>query len=301
MALSRDPDRGFYVEMEGMVEVRWRREDVVLYKEDLVQFQERVREIPDTFCRTQQAYFYCEVCTCELMSTHTLRDHVKGKKHIKNAFKKKREIMGMESQPLNSPRMKTTKKERPVFNNKEDLETKLRRTGEPAIGLEYITEYVNPRNISDPRQYDCRLEGCKSAWGTSDDIFHHVTGDKHCRNFLIKLNPKDRHIVSMTRADVLKKAAEWEEVNVSEGERDYRVILRVEDYEKYCQLKNRPRDWSQKKESLGLVGNANMAPLGSRKRKVSQRDLGPSNIFDPIQWQDCENFGATDGERNCCV
>jgi len=150
--------------------------------------------------------------------------------------------MGMEIEPQNAPRVKTTKKELPVFNDKEDLKTKLRRIEEPAIGLEYITEYVNPRNISDPRQYSCRLEGCKSAWGTSTDMFHHVTGVKHSRNFLIKLNPDDPRTVSMTRADVLKKAAEWEEMNVSEGERDYQVILRVENYEKYCQLKNRPRD-----------------------------------------------------------
>ena len=146
-----------------------------------------------------------------------------------------------------------------MLNNKEDLETKLRRTGEPAIGLEYITEYVNPRNISDPRQYGCKLEGCKSSWGSSDDMFYHVTGIKHTRNFLIKQYPSDHRIVFMTRTDVLTKAVEWEEENFSEGERDYRVILQVEDYEKYCQLRNRPRDWSKKKESLGLYVNANMA------------------------------------------
>ena len=90
-------------------------------------------------------------------------------------------------------------------------------------------------------------------------MFYHVTGIKHTRNFLIKQYPSDHRIVFMTRTDVLTKAVEWEEENFSEGERDYRVILQVEDYEKYCQLRNRPRDWSEKKESLGLYVNTNMA------------------------------------------
>ena len=98
MALSHesivDPDRGIYVEMEGMVEVRW-REDAVLYKEDLKQFQERVHDISDTFCRTEQAYFYCLLCNCQLTSTRSLRDHIKGTKHIKKTIEKKRELIGL--------------------------------------------------------------------------------------------------------------------------------------------------------------------------------------------------------------
>ena len=63
------------------------------------------------------------------------------------------------------------------------LKERLEECGEPAIGLEYITEYINPRNKNDHRMYTCKLAGCKSAWGTSDDIYNHVKNHKHQKNF----------------------------------------------------------------------------------------------------------------------
>lgn len=296
-----DPDNGIYVEMEGILEVRWTIDDEDSYREpeDFMSFQERIPDIPDSFCHknmqtTEQAYFYCLVCNCELMSPRPLRDHVKGNKHIKKACEKKRQVFGAPSQPQNAPRIKEIKKDRPVVDITESLETKLRKTGEPAIGLEYITEFVNPRNMKDPRMYTCRLDGCKSAWGTSADIYNHVIRPKHHKNFFIKMSPGDSRVAGMNNSDILKKAAEWEEQNVGDGERVYSVILREESYEKYMELRNRPSDWSEKKASLGLVGshmNPNMVPLGSRKRNNLGRGVTVTRehhqpLFDPVAWQD---------------
>ena len=68
-----DPDKGVYVEMEGIMEVRYTSEDSEFQNEaeDFFHFQQRVREIPDYFCHkdretTQQAVFYCLVCNCDL-------------------------------------------------------------------------------------------------------------------------------------------------------------------------------------------------------------------------------------------
>ena len=152
---------------------------------------------------------------------------------------------------------------------------------------------MNPRHMADHRMYTCSLPGCKSAWGTSDDIFHHVTKPKHHTNFFRRLNPDDARVAGLSGADILAKAAEWEAEHCPDGERDYNQILTVEDYGRYMELKNRPDDWSEMKASLGMVGTAcNMEPLG-RKRAAgrgewreegirSRREQSP--LFDPAAW-----------------
>ena len=103
----------------------------------------------------------------------------------------------------------------------------------------------------------------------------------------------------MTSADILKQEAEWEEENIVDGERNYEVILNVEDYENYCELRNRPIDWSEKKASLGLVSshmNANMVPLGSRKRKLSHTESSPP-MFDPVEWKGWKPISKDEADR----
>ena len=152
---------------------------------------------------------------------------------------------------------------------------------------------MNPRHMADHRMYTCSLPGCKSAWGTSDDIFHHVTKSKHHKNFFRRLNPDDSRVEGLSGADILAKAAEWENEHCPDGKRDYTDIVRVEDYGRYMELRNRPDNWSEMKASLGMVGTAcNMEPLG-RKRAAgrgegreegmrSRREQSP--MFDPAAW-----------------
>ena len=83
------------------------------------------------------------------------------------------------------------------------LEHKLRERGEPAPGLEYVREYWNPRDARAHPMYTCSLEGCKSSWGTSDDMFHHVIRDKHQKNFLKKMSPGDARVAQLAKDKVL--------------------------------------------------------------------------------------------------
>lgn len=86
---------------------------------------------------------------------------------------------------------------------KLSLEQRLRRSAQPAPGLEYVREYWNPREMTAHPIYTCTLEGCKSAWGTSDDMFHHVTKDKHQKNFFKKLYPGDQRVAQLSKDRVL--------------------------------------------------------------------------------------------------
>ena len=141
--------------------------------------------------------------------------------------------------------------------------------------------------------YTCKLEGCKSAWGTSDDIFNHVKNAKHQRNFFKKLYPDDGRILGMPKDQLLIKSAEYEEEEGGSEERDYSLINKVEDHDQYQELRDRPDDWSEKKAQLGLVGvrcNSNMEPLGARKRKhsdtVSHHVSHHVSQFDEESWSD---------------
>ena len=61
-------------------------------------FQTRVKEIPEDFCRkdrhsTEQAMFHCLVCKADLKHILPLKDHVKGKGHISKALELKRRVL----------------------------------------------------------------------------------------------------------------------------------------------------------------------------------------------------------------
>eukprot|EP00092_Neocalanus_flemingeri_P020470 GFUD01022175.1.p1 GENE.GFUD01022175.1~~GFUD01022175.1.p1 ORF type:complete len:818 (+),score=242.63 GFUD01022175.1:73-2454(+) len=306
-----DPDKGVYVEMEGIMEVRYASEDVDFEeeREDFMHFQARVREISEDFCHkdketTMQAYFYCLVCNCDLKSLRPLRDHVRGNKHIRKACEKKRQILGLPQEPQNAPRVKKLKKERPRVDVGLTLAQRLEECGEPAIGLEYISEYINPKKQSDHPMYTCRLEGCKSAWGTSDDMFNHVTKSKHHKCFFRKLNPKNSRIDGLSRADILQMAAEYEEEQGGSEERDYEVIISEMDYEKYMELRDRPYDWTEKKAILGMVSsacNSNMEMLGKKggggwggkKKQEEQQSMFYEEDWLDWQWGRMDNKNIT--------
>ena len=64
----------------------------------------------------------------------------------------------------------------------------LQGCGEAVIGLEYVKE-IFPRTKSRTREaapvYNCILDGCKSAWGSSVDMFNHVKNALHLKNVLM--------------------------------------------------------------------------------------------------------------------
>ena len=92
------------------------------------------------------------------------------------------------------------------WNPKLSLKAKLEKSGEPALGLEFITEFIHPEKLEkDHPMYSCSLEGCKSAWGTSFEMLHHVLNVKHQRNFLRSVFPEDATIQVLPKSDILLK------------------------------------------------------------------------------------------------
>ena len=148
-----DPRKGIYVQMEGIMEVREVSEDYdhESTTEDVYDFQKRVTHIPEDFFlkskqTTVQKFIYCVVCNCDLKNIKPLIDHVSGKKHIKKALKKKRDVLGLELDPPNAPRKTNEKRERPLVDVGKTLEERLRNSWEPAVGLDFISEYTNPKS-----------------------------------------------------------------------------------------------------------------------------------------------------------
>ena len=76
----------------------------------------------------------------------------------------------------------------------------------------------------------------------------------------------------MSKADILSKAVEYEELHGGCDERDYGVIDYVADNVKYIELSDRPGDWSEEKVQLGKVGRSSSNPnivetLGRRGKR----------------------------------
>jgi len=308
-----DPSQGLYVEMEGVMEVRYLNDygESYMENEDFFNFQNRRKHIPDDFCHKDrdsgtQAVFFCLVCDCDLKSVKSLGDHAKGNKHIRKALEKKRQVLGQPLEPQNAPRVKKIKKEQPRIDVNKTLEERLRDSAQPAVGLNFIQEFRNPEDRSAHRMYSCVLEGCKSAWGTSDDIYNHVIKYKHARNFFKFMHPEDARIAGLSNADILEKATELHEQEGGSDETDYGVIEVFKDYQKWKELRDRPDNWSEKKARLGLVVgnfNSNLEPLGERKGRnlggaeetrgggsrndyqESRRRSSSPSIFDEEAWK----------------
>ena len=160
-----------------------------------------------------------------------LRAHVEGSRHVRKAYDYKREVMGIvkqvsvyncrilffdnRSQPQNAPKEKTIKKPVPSKDVGQSLEEKLRECGQPAPGLEYIREYRNPKDLFAHPMYTCSLEGCKSSWGTSDDMFHHVIKNKHQKNFFKKMYPEDHRVAQLSKDQVLAEVGAYSSLCLS--------------------------------------------------------------------------------------
>lgn len=117
----------------------------------------------------------------------------------------------------------------------------------PFVGLEFITEYLNPGNPEAKRMYTCSLAGCKSAWGNAEEMKNHLTGDtlKHCKNYL----KAEKGTLNLQKDIVYNKCrdiflAQLEENN---GQKDFSKLKTVSDKNMYLELVNRPIDWSESK------------------------------------------------------
>ena len=84
-----------FVEIPGIVEIRWVSDDPDFYVDPIDLFDEQKNGLPDYYGKknkqtTEQAYFTCLVCNCDLMGVVTLRSHCKGKQHVRLTLQKKK-------------------------------------------------------------------------------------------------------------------------------------------------------------------------------------------------------------------
>ena len=225
--------------MEEIIKIKYLSDDVddpPKPAKDLYHFQQEVEEVSVNFCKKdkqsgQQRVFACLVCNCDLKDVEGLRKHILGEKHTRKAFMKERLVLGLELEPQNAPRKKEgRKRERPIVDVGLTLEQRLKESGLPALGLDFISEFLNPRDDRDHPLYTCSLQGCNSAWGNSDEMFHHVSNYKHQKNFFKNQNPDDDRINLFTRDKVLYMAMTYEEEEGGPDVRDYSLIKNVRDY-----------------------------------------------------------------------
>ena len=85
-----------FVEIPGIVEIRWVSDDPDYYVAPLDLFDEQKNGLPNFYSKkdkktTEQAFFTCNVCECDLKSVVTLRAHCKGTQHVRKALQKKKE------------------------------------------------------------------------------------------------------------------------------------------------------------------------------------------------------------------
>ena len=180
---------------------------------------------------TEQAYFTCNVCECDLKSIITLRAHCKGTQHIRKALKKKKEW-----------RNKNYKKEEvneEVVHYRTLFDWLDQGTSEAVVGLKYVTEFVSDREDEDPR-YHCTLRDCDDAQGDAEWMKSHILSLRHRRGWLLA---ETGHYLKHA-GDVAQRIAEY----TKDYSRDYRELRQVRDRRRWVEARDgrvRPRDRSR--------------------------------------------------------
>lgn len=288
-----DPENGVFVEMEGVMEMTMMGEnDRILDKQDLFFIQETLGTYPEDLFRKdfstgQQMTILCIVCDCWLTSLKTLTDHSKGGSHVKKAIKYKQRTLGIEPEPLNQPKRIQVAPPKVYIDINQSLKMRLEKYDGPILGLNYITEYTDPTDPTAPPLYTCALEGCKSTWGNSDDLFNHLKSEKmkHAGNYLRHVVYRnDPRVNSQNRNDLLKYAHEFcLTYDVLEAkDREYDTIIHCIDKEDYQKIASRPVDWSEKKEKLLTAGNQK----GDTNHGGYDCNYEDRGLFNEANWKD---------------
>jgi len=239
-----------FVEVPGVVEIRWESDDPDYYVKptDLFDQQAKNEGLPDWYGKkdkatTEQAFFTCNVCECDLKSVVTLRAHCKGTQHIRKALQKKKEYR--DAQKL--LKKKDEKSEEASTEDCKTLFSCLEKTSEPVVGLANITEY---RSRSDPNAtpfYHCNLDGCYDDQGDCKQMMEHIMVARHKQSWLRARTGSAPQFSS----EVSQKIAEF----TKDYQRDYTLIMEVTDDEKWKKCKRgtirTPREEREERRSWG--------------------------------------------------
>ncbi|XP_038626246.1 uncharacterized protein LOC119948816 isoform X4 [Tachyglossus aculeatus] len=144
--------------------------------------------------KVHQHPFYCNICKISCASALNLQTHFLGFKHktVEEALKTHGIVktMGYSTsiEKFQSPKQKVPDyvKTEPEKYHGQSLQEQLNtcKDSEPAIGLEYVTEYQSKENL--PILYECKLCNCQTGLS---NMFMHVFGSKHRLAYLKAHHP----------------------------------------------------------------------------------------------------------------
>jgi len=156
--------------------------------------------------------YYCDICLTELNSEDTMRSHANGQKHLKKVnaaiMKNNRdgEIVDPNSYIRTCAPTKMAPKKIPTR-----LCIKLGETGQPIVGLRYITEIISVTNVEMEPQYECTL--CNNQ-GEANGMFSHLLGRGHQEKFFMKIHDVAKaHFSPSQLKDMAEKARENNHTN----------------------------------------------------------------------------------------
>ncbi|XP_053116162.1 uncharacterized protein LOC128329291 isoform X2 [Hemicordylus capensis] len=135
--------------------------------------------------------YYCNICQVYCASAVNLQTHFIGSKHkaVENALKSHGFVkaLGASGEPITRlpESLPDCVQTEPVKARGKNLQEQLDscKDTEPALGLQYITEYVSEESSL----YECSLCGCQSGL---TNMFMHVLGIKHRLAYLKKHHPE---------------------------------------------------------------------------------------------------------------
>jgi len=278
-----------FVEIPGIVEIRWISDDPDYYVEPEDLFDKQAEGLPDWYgtknkTTTEQAFFNCNICECELKSVVTLRAHCKGTQHVRKALQKKKEYRDAQKKKKNAEGSRDAQAGVDTSHFTTLIEWLDSATSEAVVGLEHVTEYKSGRG--DPPYYHCRLESCQDEQGNAEAMKNHLFTLRHKQAWLLEKTGEfheHQSVISQRIADFTK-----------DFRRDYRVIEEVvdRDFWEKCRrgrLTSRREggDAPRKREIKEETGSGSY-----REWKRSREDSGKNYR------EDGERNHRGDGERN---
>ena len=175
---------------------------------------------------TEQAYFVCRLCECDLKSIKTLRDHCKGSKHVRKALQAKMEYRARIKKEQEGESSGVSSSSKIVEGG--TLFHQLESTSETVVGLDYITEFTSGDRRDDPL-YHCSMEDCRDEQGDAESMKRHILSLRHRQSFIYLQTGS----YLTTQTEILTRLAEL----TTDHRRNYQAIRVRQDWEAYRKVK----------------------------------------------------------------
>jgi len=134
--------------------------------------------------KKKKTEFICQLCDCVLSSDIAKASHVKGEKHLKlKKIRNQKKTDAGESTSTKVRAAEAGKKKVPIR-----LHQKIMESTEPAIGLNFVFEYIPVSNDEMEPMYECKL--CVKQ-GIANGMYSHVHGKTHRLKVVERVYPNE--------------------------------------------------------------------------------------------------------------